>query len=257
MMIKKLGVVTLYTFKELLKSKIFYVTPFVGLSIMLMTYVATEFTYGVPAKVAVDFGLGMLTLSSLSISLFMGANLLRAEMESRTVYMVISRPVSRVTFISGKLLGLLGVLFVNVIILSIMMLSLSYWLGGEIGPVLLAAIFFNFLEAILLMLLVVLFSLFSNTVLSTIMSVVILILGHAIKETQGTLFVEQNLVLKKMLEFYHLVLPAFYKINLKDFAVYNHSLPNGYVLSAGSYAILYSCFLFFMIIYIFNRKNLD
>ena len=88
-------IVAYYTFKEILKSKILLNVFFVGLGLMLVTYVATEFTFGVPERVAVDFGLGMLSLSSLAISLFLGVGLLSKEIESRTVYMIISRPVPR------------------------------------------------------------------------------------------------------------------------------------------------------------------
>jgi len=65
-------IIAAYTFKELLKSKILLNVFFIGLGLMLVTYVATEFTYGVPERVALDFGLGMLSISSLAISLFLG-----------------------------------------------------------------------------------------------------------------------------------------------------------------------------------------
>lgn len=257
MMIQKLHIIAKYTFKDILKSKIFYVTLVVGLATMLMTYVATEFTYGVPEKVALDFGLGMFSLSSLGIAIFMGANLLSQEIESRTLYMVISRPVPRWVFILGKLIGLTSVLVINLIILSTMTLLTSYLLGGILSPMTFIAIGFNLLESILLMLVVVFFSLFSNVTLSTIISLVILVSGHAVKETQNTSFVEHRPVLKGILEIYHLVLPAFYKLNFKEFVVYNQAIDVTYVLSSFAYGCTYSFFLLFLIIKIFNSKNLD
>lgn len=224
---------------------------------MLVTYIATEFTYGVPEKVALDFGLGMLSLSSLGISIFMGATLLTKEIDSRTVYMVISRPVPRWVFITGKVLGLMAVLIVNLIILSIMTLICSVLLGGKLNSVIFWAILFNLLECILLLLVVVFFSLFSNTVLASLMSLVILILGHGIHESQSTMFVQNRPLLKMLLEFYHLILPAFYKINLKDFVIYDQSLEASFVLGSIGYSLSYSAFLFTMIIYLFNKKNLD
>ena len=109
----KIFTIAYYTFKEIFKSKILVSVFFAGLGLMLVTYVATEFTYGVPERVALDFGLGILSLSSLAISLFLGATLLSKEIDSRTVYMVISRPVPRFAFILGKLLGLLGIQAIN------------------------------------------------------------------------------------------------------------------------------------------------
>lgn len=224
---------------------------------MVMTYVATEFTYGTPDKVALDFGLGMLSLSSLGISLFLGATLLPNEINSRTVYMVISRPVPRWVFIIGKILGLIAILLINVLILSLMTLICSYLLGGEVNSVTILAILFNCLEAILLLLVVVFLSLFLNTTLATVVSLLILLLGHAIKETQETTFVKLRGYLNTVLEMYHLVLPGFYKLNLKDFAIYQKSIETGYLLNAFLYGTFYSLFLLSLIIFIFNRKNID
>src|SRR4051812_6786124 len=101
----KTFIISYYTFKEILKSKILVNVFFVGLALMGITYVATEFTYGVPEKIAIDFGLGTLSFSSLGISLFLGVGLLSKEIESRTLYMVISRSVPRYAFILGKIAG--------------------------------------------------------------------------------------------------------------------------------------------------------
>jgi ABC-type transport system involved in multi-copper enzyme maturation permease subunit len=256
-MLQKCLTVSRYTLVELLKSKILYVTLGIGVAIVAVTFVATEFTYGVPQKVALDFGLGMLSLSSFGIALFMGATLLPNEIDSRTVYMVISRPVPRWVFISGKILGLTGVLVINIGFLSLMSLGVVSVLGGAIDEVMVLAILFNILESLLLLLLVVFFSLFSNAVLSSTVSLVLLLLGHAVKETQQVLFVENRPLLRTLLEIYHLVLPGFYKLNLKDFVIYNQTIPGAYVLQAFAYGVAYSLCLFLLILFIFNRKNLD
>lgn len=256
-MLSKVLVISKYTFTDFLKSKIFYVTLAVGFITMLMTYVATEFTYGVPEKVALDVGLGMLSLSSLGIALFMGVTLLSKEIDSRTVYMVISRPVPRWVFITGKICGLICVLILNITLLSAMTLLCAKLLGGEINSLTYLAIGFNLLESVLLLLVVVFFSLFTNTTLSIVISLLLLISGHALKGAQGTMFVEGRPLLKTALEFYHLVLPAFYKLNLKDYVVYSQGLEIGYIGQYFLYGITYSLFLLILIIHIFNRKNLD
>lgn len=250
-------IVAFYTFKEILKSKVLVNVFFAGIGLMLVTYVATEFTYGVPERVALDFGLGMLSLSSLAISLFLGVTLLSREIDSRTVYMVISRPVSRHSFIIGKLVGLLGIQAVNVILLSAMTLVTVKFLGGEINSLIYWAIGFTFLESLLLLFLVVLVSLVANNILSSLLSVVVLIMGHAVKETQNLNFVNERPELKTVLEIYHFILPGFYKLNLKDFIIYKTSLPLDYLMSSAIYGISYSGFLLLLIIILFNRKNLD
>lgn len=256
-MLKKINIIAWYTFKEIIKSKVLYTTIFLGLVLIAITYVATEFTYGVPEKVALDFGLGMLSFSSLGISLFMGATLLSSEIDSRTVYMVISRPVPRWVFISGKILGLIFVLAVNIAILSLMMIACSTFLGGEMNQAIFMAILFNLLECILLLLVVVFFSIFTNNILASVISLIMLLLGHAVHVTQSVAFVQNRDLFKLALKFYHWFLPGFYKLNLKDFVIYQQKIETSYLVNSFLYGTSYSLFLFFLIIFIFNKKNLD
>jgi len=257
MTLGKIFVISKTTFKEIWKSKILVNVFFIGLAMMVITYVATEFTYGVPERVALDFGLGMLSLSSLGISLFLGVGLLSKEIDSRTVYMVISRPVPRYAFILGKILGLMGIQVVNVLLLSMMTISATMLLGGQVTELLIWAILFTLIESLMLLLVVVLISLLANTVLSVLLSVVLLLLGHVIRETQDISFVATNPLLIKILDFYHFALPAFYKLNLKSEVIYKSKVTTNYLFMSGGYGILYSAFLLLMIVYFFNKKNLD
>lgn len=257
MNLSKTLTVAFYTFKEIWKSKILLNVFFVGLGLMVITFVATEFTYGVPERVALDFGLGMLSLSSLSISLFLGVGLLSKEIESRTVYMVISRPVPRYCFILGKLIGLMGIQAINVAVLASMTMIATKILGGALSPLVFWTVGFVFLESLLLLLVVVLLSLLANNILSVLFSVVLLLLGHVVKDTQEISFIKTNPFATKILEVYHFILPGFYKLNLKDFVIYNQDLPFSYLGSSLAYGVLYSAFLLFVIVFLFNRKNLD
>lgn len=253
----KIKIIAFYTFKEILKSKILLNVFFTGLALMLVTYVASEFTYGVPERVTLDFGMGMLSISSLAISLFLGVGLLSKEIDSRTVYMVIARPVPRYAFILGKLIGLMSIQFINVMLLSLMTLAVTLLLGGELNALIFWSIGFIFLESLLLLLVVVLMSLMANTILSTLISVIVLLLGHAVKETQSASFVQNHPSFEFALKFYHFVLPGFYKLNLKDFIIYKTTLPLEYLLSSLCYGIFYSAFLLLLIVVIFDRKNID
>jgi hypothetical protein len=153
--------------------------------------------------------------------------------------------------------GLALVLITNVALLSLMTLICSSLLGGQISNLLFLTILFTILESVLLLLLVVFFSLLTSPILATVVSVLIWILGHAVKESQSLTYVQNRSAFKVILKFYHLILPAFYKLNLKDFVIYQQSLPVSYIVSALSYGAFYSAFLFLLIVYIFNKKNLD
>ena len=94
-----------YTFIEIYKSKIMVSLLFTSLALLLISYIASEFTYGVPHKIALDFGLGILSIANLTVAIFMGSQLVSEEISNRTIYMVLSRPVNRWVFLLGRIFG--------------------------------------------------------------------------------------------------------------------------------------------------------
>lgn len=255
--LKKINVIAYYTFKEILKSKILVNVAILGLGLMLVTYVAFSFTYGEASRVALDFGLGMLSLSSVGIAIFIGVGLLSKEIENRTVYMIISRPVPRSIFILGKILGLISILVLNILLLAALTLALYFLTGGVFSSLIAWSIFFTILEAILALLVVSTISLITTPTMSVLMTIMIYISGHAVSETKLTSFAKNAPGLAEVLDFYHFILPGFYKLNIKDFIIYKQSLPLEYLLGASAYGIVYSIFLCLLSIIIFERKNLD
>lgn len=253
----KIKIIGVTTFKEIVKSKILINTLFLGLSLLLVTYIAFSFTYGEPDKIALDFGLGMLSLSSIGIAIFIGVGLLSKEIDNRTVYMIISRPVSRGTFIVGKLLGLSLVLVLNVLILSVLTLSLYFIIGGVFSSLILWSILFIVLEAILVLFVVSFLSLISSQTIAVMVTLVLYIVGQSIKAAQDTSFAKATPFMAEILEVYHLFLPAFYKLNIKQYVIYKSHLPFEYLGGTVLYTVAYSIFLLVMCIVVFDKKNLD
>lgn len=255
--LKKIKTIAFYTFREILKSKILYNILFLGIGLLIVTYVAQQFTYGAPSRVALDFGMGVLSLSSVGIAIFMGVGLLSKEIENRTVYMVISRPVKRSSFVLGRILGLNLILIMNILILSALTLAVYFATGGVFQPLILWTILFIIFEASLMLLVVSLFSLITSNTLSVILSIVVFFAGHAIKEAQMTTFAKNRPVLGFVLDVYHYVLPAFGKINTRDLLIYNQNVESSFLFQALGYSITYGLFLIFLSLFIFERKNLD
>lgn len=255
--IKKVRAISYYTFKEIMKSKILVNVLILGIALVAVTFVAFSFTYGEASRVALDFGLGTLSLSSVAIAIFIGVGLLSDEIESRTVYMIISRPVHRASFIIGKLLGLSGVLVINIILLSFLTLSCYFFIGGEYSPIILWSIIFTIVEAIMMLLVVCLLSLKTSKTLSVIFSILLYISGHAISETIELISKNSKGALSIILEFYHYILPGFYKLNIKEFVIYKQNLSFDYLVGTSLYAVSYSMFLLCLIVLTFNKKNLD
>lgn len=255
--LKRIFIIAKYTFTEIVRSKILYNTLFLGLGLFLMTFVAYSFTYGEPSRVALDFGLGTLTLSSIGISVFIGVGILSKEIESRTVYMIISRPVPRYAFIIGKYLGLSAVLLLNIFILSILTLSMFFIIGGDYNNLIHWSLLFTVFESLIVLLVVGTLSLVTSPTMSVLYTLVIYILGHSVTVAMQTSFVQNRGALKSFLEVYNYILPAFHRLNIKDFVLYKNDLSTKFLLENTLYAVMYMILLTLISIWIFQRKNLD
>ncbi len=102
-----------YTFVEVYRSKIMLGIIFLAIGMLMITMVASVFAYGAPEKVALDFAIGMMSVANLLIAIFLGVTLISKEIESKTLYMILSRPINRFEFLTGKVIGLSTVLIVN------------------------------------------------------------------------------------------------------------------------------------------------
>ncbi len=255
--IKKSIIIAKYTFKEIVSGKILMVSPILGLSLLIITYIAYEFTYETTERVALDFGLGMLNLSSVGISLFIGSGILSNEIQNRTVYMIVSRPVSRLSFIIGKNLGLMSINIVNVFFLSILTLAIYFLIGGAYNSLILWSILFILLESTVVLLLVSTLSLFSSQVLAVLISICLYVLGHMSEAVKLTSMYKHNEMIAMVADYYHFILPSFGRFNIKQFVLYEQSLSTQYLLSTFSYGIVYSVFLLMASILVFKRKDLE
>ena len=254
---KNILTVTKFTFIEVYRSKLMVSLLFLALGLIVITYVASQFTYGASAKISLDVGLGVLSISNLIIAIFIGATLLSKEIEQKTLYMIISRPVTRAAFITGKILGLSSVLFLNSLVLGVLSALLYVNNGGVIQNLFWWTLYFSFLEALTVLIFAVFFSLITNTTLSVVYSIGIFIVGHAINETSKTFFLKASVLLKGILNISFFVIPNFYRLNLKDFLLYQQDISLNYLISTQLYIYLYLIALMTTVILIFKNKNLD
>lgn len=246
-----------YTVIEVYRSKLLVSLIFLAFGLVLLSYVASEFAYGAPAKIALDVGMGIMSLSNLTIAIFIGATLLSKEINQRTLYMIISRPISRVSFIFGKIMGLSSVLLLNSCLLGGVSYLLFVFYGGSFQELFVWTFYFSFFEALIILLFAVIFSLVTNTTLSVVFTIVIFVVGHSVNETSKILFTKMSPLLSAGVELSLFALPNLYRLNLKDFLLYQQNISQAYLLTTQLYVALYVAAQLALIGFIFRHKNLD
>jgi ABC-type transport system involved in multi-copper enzyme maturation permease subunit len=246
-----------YTLREIIKSKIMILAFIIAFFVLLVSYVASELSYGVPGKVALEFGLGCVSLASLGISMLLGVSLIYNEVDNRTVYMVLARPISRVKFILGKVLGFTGFLSIFITLLAGLIICLYVAYDGPINGLIFLTFFNIFIESLLTLLMIVLFTLFVNQTLAFIFTISLLIGGYTIGSIRELGFQQQNNMLVILSDLYGFIFPDLDRINLRPYVIYEQKIDISILVSSSAYGMIYCLILSFLIVKVFGRKNLD
>jgi ABC-type transport system involved in multi-copper enzyme maturation permease subunit len=169
------------TFRENIRDKILYNLILFALIMILSSIALGQLTLGHEEKVIIDLGLASISIFGTLIAIFIGISLVYKELEKRTVYSLLAKPVHRHQFILGKYLGLLCTLLVNVVVMTAgLILTLMYHGGvGFRGYLrLIPIVYLIFLSLALTTALALVFSTFSTPALSALFTLFLWVIGH-------------------------------------------------------------------------------
>ncbi|RLA64980.1 MAG: hypothetical protein DRQ88_10045 [Epsilonproteobacteria bacterium] len=255
--INELWQVSKYTLMEILKSRVLINTFFISLGIFIVVLVASELSYGNPQKIALDLGLGALTLSLFIIALLMGSTLISKEIHERTIYIVLARGISRTNFFLGRVFGLAIALFLNAFIITFFVLVLYFLLGGTFNALLFYSVGYSYLSSLIILCVVSFFSLFTNITLSVIYTFILYVIGNVLNETIVLTFVENRPILGKAINIIRWLVPNFSILNIKDYVLYENDLTMKYLLLVGAYGVFFCIITMAISSIIFYKKDLD
>jgi ABC-type transport system involved in multi-copper enzyme maturation permease subunit len=169
------------TYRENIRDRVLYNLILFALVMIVSSVALGQLTLGYERKVIIDLGLTSISLFGTLIAIFIGISLVYKELEKRTVYTLLSKPIRRSEFILGKYLGLLFTLLVNTAVMTIgLWLSMLY--QGGIEPAgyarILPAVFLIFLSLALTTAIALVFSTFSTPALSALFTLFLWMAGH-------------------------------------------------------------------------------
>jgi ABC-type transport system involved in multi-copper enzyme maturation permease subunit len=243
-------------FREVIRDRILYVIGFFVLLLVLASRILPPIAVSADEKIFLDLGIGGISLLGAIVAIFVGTGLINKEIEKRTVLILIPKPLTTTEFIIGKHLGLSAVLTVligtmTIVYFSLMsLLSINYPLQS-----LLIAISYILLELALLTAVAMTFGVFTSSILATLLSFGVFIMGHLSRDLLELGKITENPGIEKITKTLFLILPDLERLNLKNEAVYN-ILPNtGELISSLIYAILYIILLLTITIIIFSRRQ--
>lgn len=178
-------------FKESIRDRVPYSMVIFAALLMAASYIIAQLTAGQDLKIIKDLGLAALSIIGLMIAVFTGIGLVSKEVERKSVFSILAKPLSRAQFIAGKYAGLVLTLAVNLSVMTaVFYLVLAYmnstaseglrasWPAPALDPRLLVAIALIFAELMLVTAMAIFFSTFSSPLLSTMLTLGLWVAGH-------------------------------------------------------------------------------
>lgn len=248
-------VIALNTFRETLRDKILYNLVFFGLLLIGSSILLGSLTMGEQAKIIQDLGLASINLFGVLIAIFVGIGLVSKEIEKRTIYSIIAKPIPRYLFPLGKYSGLVLTLFVNIAIMAAGFFLVLLASGAGLNLALLKAIGLIFVELLVITAVAVMFSTFTTPMLSATFTLAVYVIGHLTADLRVLGARLQNELTTGVLDGLYYVLPNLEYFNVKGQAVHGIPIAWSYLVSAVAYGVLYSAAVLALSCVIFQRRD--
>lgn len=251
----KILAIAINTFREALRDKVLYSLIFFSMMMIGISIILDHLSVGERAKLIKDFGLASISLFGVLLAIFVGIGLVYKEIERKTVYNILSKPVHRYQFIIGKYIGLLMTLFIVVGLMASLFLTMLYSYEGRFEVILLPAIGMTFLELMIVTAFALLFSSFSTPILSGLFTLSFYLIGHLTADLLSLGKRSTSIVAPFLTKALYYTIPNLEYFNLKGMVVYGIPVEADYYCFTVCYGILYCMIILLLTIWIFQNRD--
>ena len=264
------ALVALHVFRDSVRDKVLYSIVAFAVLLIAVSYLIGQLTAGQDLKIIKDLGLAAMSLFGLFIAIFIGIGLVAREIERRSIYAVLAKPVRRHEFILGKYLGLVGTLAVNLAVMAAAYYLVLAYLGSTLpervvaaaaappaDPRLLLAIAMIGCELALVTALALFWSTFSSSALvSAALTAALYVAGQFGADLKNLQQAVDSPAASALGTALYYLLPNFAAFDVKAQVVHALPLDAGYVLFTAGYAALYIALLLAAAVVIFSHRDL-
>jgi ABC-type transport system involved in multi-copper enzyme maturation permease subunit len=255
-MINRIVAIATHTFKEAVRDRILVLFVIFAVGMMAASTVLSWLTVGSELKIVTDLGLAALAIFGTLIAIFIGITLIHKEVEKKTIYAVLAKPVSRWEFLVGKYCGLMLTLAVVTGLMAAFCIGLVWWKGGEFPAHLLVAVVLTYMELSIITAVAIVFSSFTTPMLAAVFTVATYIVGHLTWGFTSFLEFAPGTATQVLVNVLYYALPDLETFNVRSRVVHGLPVGRGYVLDAIGYALAYSAGMLALATLLFRRRDL-
>ena len=265
---RAIGYVAVNVFKESVRDKVLYNLVVFAVLLISISYLLGQLTAGQDIKIIKDLGLAAIATFGLLIAVFIGIGLVWKEVEKRSIYSLLSKPLRRSEFVLGKYAGLVLTLLVNVSVMTVAFYAvLAYmgwmedpqvrqlWPASAADPALLKAVVLILIELMLVTAIALFFSTFSTPFLSAMLTLGLWTIGHFNADLRNFENVVDSKPAVWLARGLYFVLPNFAAFDVKAQVVHGVAVDPGYVALTALYGLSYLALVLVGAVAIFSRRD--
>jgi ABC-type transport system involved in multi-copper enzyme maturation permease subunit len=257
-MTSRLSAITLNTFREAVRDWVLY-----NLILFVLLLVASAPLFGaisidIERLVLVNVSLSSISLFGVIIAIFIGTGLVSKEIEKKTLYTILSRPVRRWEFILGKYFGLLLTLAVNALLMTVGFYAALLITAHKLTAAdarLLVAVYFIILQFLMVTAITLLFSSFSTPIFSAVFAFALFAIGTFAEDLRNLAAVAHGAA-KWLASAAAYAVPNFAALNVISQVAHDQPISGSLIAFNTLYALLYSAAVTAGAVLIFERRNL-
>jgi ABC-type transport system involved in multi-copper enzyme maturation permease subunit len=248
------------TFGEAIRKKILLICLLVAMAMIAFAVSFASFTMREELTIIKSFGLGVIAIAGMFMAVILGINLIPQEMERKTIYTILSKPVRRYEFLLGKFFGALATILVSLAVMTVAFMLMVFFKNHYVVDfAMLKGIVMIFFQLLLLTAVALIFSVFTTPVVNFFMTSAVYIIGSLADVTEsmshGT---DKNVLVRGFYMIVHYLTPQFANFFTQNPLIHGIVIKNEAVYYSWNilYAIVYSSILLIVAILVFERRDM-
>jgi ABC-type transport system involved in multi-copper enzyme maturation permease subunit len=244
------------TVRELLRNKLLYNLIIFAVLLIGGSLFVAQLTVGSWDRVILDLGLAAVEFAGVLVAVLIGVSLVAGEIDRKTIFPILAKPVARSAFIAGRYLGLISMLAVNVAVMAGCLHLVLRMANYSLSRTAAAAALLIFVELLVMAAAAIFFASFTTPVLAVSFSLSLFLIGHLVGDLRAFHDRSTSGFARAVTEAAWRVLPDLELFNLKPLASNQLPLPPGVTGSAALYGLAYALGLLVLGAAIFSRRDL-
>ncbi len=247
------------TVREALRERLMYNLAVFAVILIAGSLTISQLTLGEQFRIIADIGTSATQIFGMLIAVFLGVGLVTREIDRRTCYPALARPVSRAGFVVGKYVGLLATLALNVVLMAAVTGAVLVWYRGTpsfLGLAYAASFVLTGVQLAICGAFAVLFSTFTTATLASIYTLAIVGAGWLFGEVRSFWLQARQVELKPLVRVLDVLLPNMSLLDLKESVTYGDPVTLGSVLARAAYGAGYAATLLLLAAVLFTRRDI-